>query len=127
MEEEFRAILAGSAGVSALVSGRIRPVRAGQQDALPFVVYQTVSGVPDYTSQGASGYVQTRVQVDCYGETYTSAKTVARSVVAALSGYRGGAIHGVFANGDRDLPAEDSGTVKNLFRVSLDFLVHHSS
>jgi hypothetical protein len=120
MEEAITALLASVAG------GRRYWVRAPQQAGRPFVVLNRISGLPDYHSQGPSGYVASRVQADCYAETYTAAKQVARAVKAALSGYRGGILQGVFADNERDLPAADAGEVKYLFRTSLDLIVHHS-
>lgn len=120
MEEAITALLASVAG------GRRHWVRAPQSAARPYLVLNRISGIHDYTTQGASGYVASRVQIDVYADTYTAAKVTARQVVTALSGYRSGSIQGVFLDMERDLPAEDAGTVNHLFRVSLDFTIHHS-
>jgi hypothetical protein len=120
MEEALTALLANVAG------GRRHWVRAPQNVTKPFIVLNRVSGGRDYHMQGPSGFVTSRVQCDIYGETYTSAKTTARALVAAVSGHRGPLIQGVFIDAERDLPAEDSGTVKNLFRVSIDLNITHS-
>lgn len=120
MEEAITALLASVAG------GRRYWVRAPQATARPFVVLNRISGVADYHTQGASGYVASRVQADFYGETYDTAKQVARAATAVLSGYRGGLIQGIFVDSQRDLPAADAGEVKHLFRISIDFIVHHS-
>ena len=119
MEETITALLANVAG------GRRHWVRAPQAAARPFIVLNRISGTRDYTMQGPSGYVQSRVQVDVYAETYTSAKATARQAIAALSGVRTGSVLGVFLDAERDLTSEDAGTVKHLFRVSLDFNIHH--
>lgn len=120
MEEAITKLLALVAG------GRRFWVRAPQGTARPFVVLNRVSGVHDYHLQGASGYVASRVQVDSYADSYTEAKGVARSAIDALSGHRGGTIQGIFIDSERDLPAADSGEVNQLFRTSVDFIIHHS-
>lgn len=120
MEEALTALLAGVA------SGRRHWGRAPQAVVRPFVVLNRISGVRDYHMQGPSGFVSSRVQADIYADTYTAAKTTARALVAAVSGHRGSIIQGVFIDAERDLPAEDSGTVNTLFRVSIDLNISHS-
>lgn len=100
-------------------------VRAPQGGKPPYVVLQRITGVRDYHGQGASGLVKSRVQIDCYAKTYFGVKDLARSVVTILSGYRGGIIQGIFIDSERDLPAADAGDVTQLFRKSLDIIIHH--
>lgn len=119
MEEALTALLASVA------SGRRYWVRAPQDAQLPYVVLNVISAPRDYHTRGPSGYVQSRVQCDCYGSTYSAAKTTARALRAATSGIRGDDIQGVFIESERDLPAEDAGPVNNLFRTSIDLIIHH--
>jgi hypothetical protein len=119
MEEALTALLAPVA------SGQRYWVRAPQNKARPYVVLNRVGGLPNYHMQGASGLVESRVQIDCYADTYTACTSVARSVKAILSGYKGGAIQGVFVDSERDLPAADAGEVNSLFRTSIDIIILH--
>lgn len=119
MEDLLTTLLAPVAG------GRRHWVRAPQKTPPPYIVLNRIGGRRDYHMQGASGLVASRVQIDCYATTYLDAKTLARAVAAILSGYRAGAIQGAFLDSERDLPASDSGEVNHLFRVSLDFMIHH--
>lgn len=126
MEEQLVALLLNAAGVSALVSEEsIQWGRSPQGTPPPYIVLQRIDGLRDYHMAGASGYVASRVQIDVYSEKYTTTKKAARAVIVALSGYRGGIFQGIFLDGERDLPAADAGEVTNLFRASLDFMVHH--
>jgi len=125
MEEQLVTLLLGAAGVTALVSDRIHWGRAPQGTSGPYAVLQRIDGLRDYHTQGASGYVASRVQIDIYSEKYTATKKTARAVIATLSGHRGGIFQGIFLDGERDLPAADAGDVKHLFRTSLDFMIHH--
>lgn len=118
MKTELTAMLAGVA------SGKRFWTRAPQGTVPPYVVLSVISGLTDYHMQGPSGYVVNRVQADCYGTTYTEADATSRAVEQTLTGRREGIIQGIFFEGERDLPDEDSGSVSNLFRVSRDFMVH---
>jgi hypothetical protein len=131
MEESLAALLLAHAPLTALTSTRIHWLRAPQAVARPYVVLQSISGIPDVTHQGPSGLVAGRVQVDCYGDTYGSAKTVARAVTGRLSGYRGTptppgttVFDGIFKDAERD-GYEDEASPDKLFRVSMDFIIWH--
>lgn len=127
MEEQLIALLLGAAGVTALVSDRINWGTSPQGTARPYIVLHRVSGLHDYHMQGSSGYVASRVQIDVYSEKYTTTKQAARAVIAALSGYKGGVFQGIFIDSERDLPAVDAGEVSNLFRTSIDIMIHQKS
>ena len=128
MEESLIALLLASTGVSDLVSARVNWNRIAPPAAPPYVILRRISGVRDYKLSGATGLVESRVQVDCYGSTYASAKAVARAVEAVLSGYRGtqGAttFDGIFLSAERDL-IDDDESPADLHGVSLDFMVWH--
>ena len=126
MEELVTQLLASVAG------GRRYWVRAPQRMSdgsplpKPYVVLQRIDGLPDYHMKGPSGYVSSRVQADVYGDTYASTKLTARSLKSVLSGHRDENIQGIFIESERDLPAADAGDVTNLFRTSVDFIIHHT-
>ncbi|WEX07372.1 DUF3168 domain-containing protein [Chelativorans sp. AA-79] len=96
----------------------------------PYIVMQRIDALPDYTMGGATGYVQSRVQLDVYAITYTALRDTVRAIEAAISGYRGMAagthIYGIFFDSQRDLPAADAGEVNNLLRRSVDIIIHHA-
>lgn len=126
MNEALTSHLLAFAALSALVGSRVYPVRRPQGDPLPAVVIHTIDGLPDYTSQGPSGLLSSRIQFDCWGKTYASAKSVARAVAQRLSGFKGtvsGVVfQGGFLEGERDSYEEGTGK-SDLFRVSLDFII----
>lgn len=119
MEEVLTGLLATVAG------GRRYWVRAPATATRPFIVLNRVNGIRDYHMQGASGYIASRVQIDCYADTYSATKAIARSVISSLSGHSGGSIQAIFIESERDLPAADAGEVTNLFRNSIDITIHH--
>jgi hypothetical protein len=128
MEEALRSYLLAGTDLSALVATRIHWVRSPQGAASPRIVLYRISGLRDMHMQGPSGLVASRVQVDCIGASYGSAKAVARAVEARLSGYSDTAydirFEGCFLIGERD-DFEDTNTPDKLFRTSLDFNIWH--
>lgn len=109
----------------AIVGSRIHWVRSPQGSASPRVVLYKISGLRDMTlNSGPTGYVSSRVQCDCFGTSYGSAKAVARALEARLSGYSGTTgnvrFEGAFLVGERD-DFFDTDTPDKLFRTSLDF------
>lgn len=133
MEEALIALLASVSG------GRVYWMLAPQglsADDGSYIVMRRVDGVRDYAMSGPTGYVQTRVQLDCYGKTYAAAKTAARAVEAVISGYSsatdGGSppstsgVLGIFVISERDATFPDAGDKNHLFLVSLDAMVHHT-
>lgn len=128
MEESLVAKLLAASGLVALVVDRVNWNKIETPAAVPYVILRRISGGRDYHMGAASGLVETRVQADCYGGTYASAKGVARAVEAALSGFQGvqgsTTFDGIFLTAERDLIDEDDSPV-DLHGVSLDFIVWH--
>ncbi len=126
MEEAVTAHLLASAGVTALVGQRVTWLERPQASALPAIVLQRIGGQPDYAMDGPTGLAQSRVQVDCWGGAYATAKAVARAVVEGLSGASfagsGMTVHGTFFDNERDFIESDAADVR-LYRTSLDFIL----
>lgn len=129
MEAALIAKLLATAGVTALVSTRINWSRRVQGEALPAIVLHRISGTPDVTHAGASGLVVSRVQVDCWGSTYSSAKAVARAVEAAITAqtFTQGAIRFDVILIDAERDDTDDEAPETLFRTSLDLMVHSAN
>jgi len=142
MEEALRAYLLGSSGLTALVSTRVQWGTLAQSAAYPAVVLTRIDGLPDYAMDGPTGLVSSRIQAECWAETYAAAKAVARQVKARISGVDTvvddggsppvvlGALRGGFIEGERDSFEVGYGATGlssiRLFRVSLDFIIWHS-
>ncbi len=128
MEEELLALLLRDGGVASIFGDRIWPMIAPQTSIRPYAVVQKASAVTDYTTTGASGFKQARVQIDSYAETYSEAKRGIRLIRIAISGRRTGIFQGIFAETERDLTDNDSimTLATRPFRVSQDFMVHHT-
>ena len=129
MEEDLLAYLLADAGLSSLVPNRVFWVRRPQGSPLPAIVLTRISRLPDYTLSGPSDMTQSRIQADCYADSYGRSKAVVRALVARMSGAR--VKHGattfqsVFVDGERDsFETTDAG--ERLFRCSTDLILHHS-
>lgn len=111
--------------LASLAGGKRFWLRVPQGIKPPYAVMQRITGIRDNHFQGASGLVESRVQIDVYDKTYAGVAAMARSVVSILSGRRVGIIQAIFIDSERDLPASDAGDVNALFRKSLDIIIHH--
>lgn len=126
MQTKLAGLLLAHAPLAALIGNRIQWDTLPQGSPQPSIVMYVISGVTDYTMQGASGYVMTRVQFDCRGATAANARAVAEALEARLSGFRGEfggyRFQGCFAQGQRTRFDKDS--VTSWFTDSRDFTIH---
>jgi hypothetical protein len=126
MQTKLANLLLSHAPLATLVGNRVQWDVLPQGSAQGSVVMYVISGVTDYTMAGASGYVATRVQFDCRGETAAKARAIAEEVEALLSGYtgtfQGFKFQGVFQQGQRTRFDKDGAT--SWFTDSRDFIFH---
>lgn len=129
MEAALIAKLLATAGVTALVSTRINWLRRPQGEALPAIVLHRIDGTPDVTHGGASGLVVSRVQVDCWGASFGSAKAIARAVQTAITAQtftQGATRFDVILIADeRDSTFDENNTP--IFRTSLDLMIQSAN
>jgi hypothetical protein len=88
IETSLFTLLSTSAAVSALVGTRVYPATLPKDPTLPAVVYHFVGG-NNAPTMGTSGKQRSRLQINCYGETYSDAITLRKAVVQTLAGYSG--------------------------------------
>jgi len=120
MEEQFRSLLTGSAAVTAIVpASRISWGVIAQGKPLPAIALNVISNQDGLTYKGPDGLWQGRVQVDCYGTDYGTTLALGETIIALLSGYKGGRFLGIFLDGRRD--NYDPAAINRPHRVSLDF------
>lgn len=97
---------------------RVYPVIAKPDVSAPYITFQVVAGVPDTGLGGASGLVNTRMQIDCYAGSHSEVDALKAQVEAALAG---SALQNVELS-TQDLYEADV----NLFRVLLDYSIWHT-
>ncbi len=69
--------------------------------------------------------VESRVQIDIWGQSYSDAKLAMRSVMAVVNGYKSGIFQGIFIDGETDMPDETNDANVRLFRVRVDLQIWH--
>ncbi len=82
--------LMDEATISAIIGSspsRLYPLIAPQDAALPYMVFQQISGVRDYTMDGPTGYVDARYQITCWAATYDAAKRLFEAVRIFFDGF----------------------------------------
>lgn len=77
-------ILAGHSTLVALVGSRIYPQNAPDNAAVPYVIYQQISGQRDIAMDGATGRVESSWQISCWANTPASAATICQAAYGAL-------------------------------------------
>jgi len=129
MEESLTALLLADAGIAAIVATRITWLTRPQASALPAITLQVISAAPIDSDEGDSGLIQSRVQVDCWGESALDAKNAARAVKQRLSGrqdqHSGTEFQGFFGEDERESVEETTGGTV-IYRTRLDFIVWHN-
>ena len=103
--------------LSSVVGGRVYPNIAPNNVPKPYVVYARVSSSPENTLGDGSPIDNTRLQVDCYDNTYAQAVALAEAVKAA---FKASAITHLLLQ-EQDQFESDA----LLHRVILDFSLWH--
>lgn len=76
--------LKSASSVTGIVSNRIYPVLIPQGATLPAITYQRVSGWHEHTLQGYTGMENPQIQVDCWSNSYSTAKGLGLAVRDAV-------------------------------------------
>ncbi len=128
LEAAIYSQLSTYAGLAALTGTRIYPLLLPQDPTLPAVTYQTISRVMEEVRGAGPRYAETRVQIDCWAASYSSAKAVAEQVRAALQDYTGtmGGAGGVpVLDGDMTSETDVYEPDALLHRVMVEALITH--
>jgi len=124
----LRARLVAAAPVAALAGDRVYWIERPQGSALPAVTLQTITEDRAQHFAGFHGTQMARVQADIWAPTYGAARGLAEAVVAAAAPEQSG--NGVaFGRGFIDRMADSGERLgeQNVFRVTIDFIIHHAA
>ena len=124
MEEDLRALLLADSAVAAIVGTRVDWGSRVQGAALPAISMHLISGAEGYHLKGRDGLSITRVQIDCWGVSFASAKLASRAVIDALAGLKNTDFPGIFHVGTRDDREGGGNEADRPYRTSLDFNVN---
>jgi hypothetical protein len=86
IENLFYSLLTSSVPISGACGSNIWPLVLPNSPTLPAITYSFVGGTANPTFN-TSGLTRYRVEVNCYGKSYTDAYTLRSAVKAALNGY----------------------------------------
>lgn len=145
IEEALFELFTTAPEISALIDDRFFPIERPQGSALPAITYNRTGGNLDYAMDGATGLVDSRFLLFCFGEAnaagsaYLNAKRLKREVLKVIAPLRsarpaGGVparqignvqIQGIFVQDESDSRADGSQGVSKLARVQIDFTIWH--
>jgi hypothetical protein len=83
-------ILNGNSAVTGVVGSKIFPSQAPQTTQFPFIVFETISTMPNNTKSGVSEMDKYRIQVTTLAKENNQANDIADKVRSALDYYKGG-------------------------------------
>lgn len=89
IESSLFGALSTAAAISSLVGTRVYPVVLPTDPTLPALVYLFVGGMgqPSFSTRGMQ---KARVEINCWGSSYSSAATLREAVIQTLAGYSDG-------------------------------------
>lgn len=87
--QDLYTYLQTQAGLTALVSTRMYPVRMPQSPTLPALVIQKVARAREYSQSGDSNLANPTYQIRCWAETHEDAVALQVQVEGALSAFSG--------------------------------------
>lgn len=114
LEAKIFSLLTTTTTITATMGNRIYPVRAPQNVAFPYAVYQRISGGQ---LSGLEGYLtleNPRIQIDVYSTSYSQVKTLAESIHTQMETSTD--FKNTLAN-DSDIYEDEL----NAYRITMDF------
>jgi hypothetical protein len=99
----------------------VYPVSIPQTATYPAVSYMRISSVRNVNFSEVEDWVRTVFEVNCYGETFNEALSLAEDTKSALNGYRGGNIQLIRLDNELEM-LEDA---VDLYRVAQQYTVWH--
>ena len=124
----IQALLADVTVVGFVGTG-VWPGSKPQAASNPAIVVNWIEGNPVYTNDGDSGLSQSRLEVDCWGDTYSEVKDLAAAVKNVLSGFQGTvagiSIETAEIESERDSREGGSNVDEYLHRTNIDLTVWH--
>ena len=81
--------LINTSAVTALVSTKIRPMKAADADTYPYIIYESISKPSLQTKEGNSGWYKMRFQLSMLATSLSAVQNIAAAVRTALDGASG--------------------------------------
>lgn len=106
--------------LSGLTQAQVQLMRSLQGTSTPYINITKVSGVRESVSGGATGTVQSRIQVSAYATDYVTAKTKANLCIP-LQDYTSASVAKIMLDNEVDIYDDDT----KIFSTNLDFIVQY--
>lgn len=79
--------LVSSTAITRVVGTSVFPLMLSENQTLPAIVYRLISSVSDPTFE-TSGMTRYRVEIACFGSSYSQVVTLRDDVISTLDGYQ---------------------------------------
>jgi hypothetical protein len=116
--------------VAAVVVARIFPIKAGQDETLPLLVFQILGGPVEHQMGTDDGPRSTRVQITGWGKTLAEAKAAAgaartcvKDFTGSLGGSGGVAVERIFLDSEPIEGFDEVAGVEGLYYERFDALI----
>ena len=118
--------LVNTSAVTALVGTKICPIKAGQNDTYPYIIYESISKPSLDTKEGNSGWYQMRFQLSMLATTLLSVQNIAEQTRLALDGASGTiagfTVQNIIIADERDL-FNDNSAIDGVYMLQQDYII----
>jgi hypothetical protein len=118
--------LVNTSAVTALVSTRIRPLRAADTDVYPYIIYESISSPTEQTKDGNAEWYKMRFQLSMLATSLASVRSIASQVRIALDGASGSiagfAVQRITFEDERDI-FNDNSAVDGIYMLQQDYFI----
>ena len=133
LEEALRTHLLTNAALNAQVGGRISPGYLPDNATLPALALSRVSSIPEYSHEGNSGAIESRMEISCFAATYAEIKTLSANVKkamrplervpAVIGGVGGVFVSGAFLENETDLYQPSDVDTQSRWHLPMDWMI----
>lgn len=81
--------LINDSNINALVSGRVYPIILPQNAVYPCITYRRSGDDRNYDFAGQTGFVAGFIDIDAWGDTFSAAKGLQKTILTAIKNYKG--------------------------------------
>jgi len=118
--------LVNTSAVTALVSTRIRPLRAADTDIYPYIIYESISTPSEQTKDGNAEWYKMRFQLSMLAASLANVQSIAGQVRIALDGASGSiagfTVQRITFEDERDI-FNDNSAVDGVYMLQQDYFI----
>lgn len=118
--------MVNTSAVTALVGTKICPIKAGQNDTYPYIIYESISKPSLDTKEGNAGWYKMRFQLSMLATTLLSVQNIAEQTRLALDGASGTiagfTVQNIIIVDERDL-FNDNSAIDGVYMLQQDYII----